>query len=346
MFISVFMGSAAIATTDPWYSVENIDKLEINLHFKGASLDIKGVYHFHMGLFGEILKANPQLGLVISHGNKSPYSRVRSEKVLRYFASREALPMKRVFVKDDLSVRYVVAGGERILIRLRKLEDVVPKKVKKVKAPIVIESDEYVVDPEGELQNRREGICQKLDVFLGVGAEVFTFTDQGDFLAYSFWSDLDCRVSKGISLNADLSFVQPDAIGDAKLEYDFKIGFDTHLSIVHLDSRLYHKKNFIWIAPTSQFEMITDYGLSQRVGLGLIRDDQRELEIGFAGDISLSNNFSAIDSANIYSYTTDLRFVFRKFSMSATFYVTKRKYKSAGVTYGADIFGLSFGRLF
>ncbi|MGH1467900.1 MAG: hypothetical protein ACRBBP_03340, partial [Bdellovibrionales bacterium] len=120
--IALLYVSFAGATTDPWYSVQNIDKLEINILFDESSLTIKRVYHFHLGLFSEVLKANPELGLVIAHGGSTSFSNVRSRHLYSYLVQQQGAPSDRIVIRQDLPKRYDTTKGERVLIYLKKLD--------------------------------------------------------------------------------------------------------------------------------------------------------------------------------------------------------------------------------
>ncbi len=349
--------SIAGATTDPWYSVENIDKLEINILFDESSLNIKSVYHFHLGLFSEILKANPELGLVIAHGGATSFSHVRSRHLHTYLAQRQGVPLDRVFIREDLPKRYDASKGERVLIYLKKLDAKprVLKKVKKKPPPIVIESDKFVVEPEGrykkpDVEVIKASVADSPKVErgpsewfwrLGLGYRDYEFTGRSSFSSYALDFHAGYKMVEGLNFKMDLLGVYPEVSGDLKPEYDVKLGFDTLFNNITLNSRLYHKSNFIWVSDLSEFDTVSDYGISQRLGFGILNFNKNLVKIGFSGEVSFSNNFSKIESANVYSYTTDIQIVFRNSNAMTSVYFTRREYQTASEILNVSIFGVS-----
>lgn len=355
--VALLYVSSSGATMDPWYSVRNIDKLEINIYFEESSLEIKPYYKFHLGLFGEILKANPELSLVITHGGSTSFSQVRSRHLYSYFSQQEQMPIERVFIHEGLSSRYLVEKGERILIFLKRLskniEPVEEEIVIENEPPVTIESEIFIVEPEGVKDRppeRVEGAVKLVSperrpniwqLELGLGHRAYSFTGRSRFSAYVLDFGVAYQFTDRMKFKLDAQGAMPEVSGDADVEYDLRLGFDTAFEMVELQSRMYHKSNFIWVGDLDRFDTVLDYGLSQKIEIKLFKFTQTLLKIGFTAEISFSNNFSAIDSANVYGSTTDIQIVFRNLNLKTLVYFTQREYKTTGGLFDVNIFGVS-----
>ncbi len=328
---------------DPWYSVQDTNNFEINVYFKGSSLEIKPYYKFHLGLLGEILKANPELSLVITHGGSTSFSLARSQRLYRYFYGREGIPLERIFVYEGLSPRYSVEKGERVLIYLKEVSQKKMKAPIEKKKPLVnIESDKFIVEPEGESEEVEilESEGPRYWMFdLGLGYREYRFKGRSTFSAYILNFNVGYQLLDQVKLKLDLEGGVPDVKGDASSEYDARLGLDTEFENVELESRIYHKSNFIWIDAASGFDMITDYGLSQKIGFKLFSIYESQVKIGFLGEVSFSNNVSSVESANVYKYSTEFEVSAPKSSLSFKVYFSTQKYKTPVEILDADIFG-------
>ncbi|MGH1467901.1 MAG: hypothetical protein ACRBBP_03345, partial [Bdellovibrionales bacterium] len=226
---------------------------------------------------------------------------------------------------------------------------------KKKPAPIVIESREFIVEPEGRKRKPKAEVI-KASVAespkaepgysewfwrVGLGYRDYEFTGRSKFSSYALDLHAGYKMVEGLDFKLDLLGVYPEVSGDLGPEYDVKLGFDTRLNNITLNSRLYHKSNFIWVSDLSEFDTVSDYGLSQRMGFEIFNRNNNRLNVGFSGEVSFSNNFSKIESANVYGYTTDIQFVFRNSNMKTSVYFTRREYQTAGKILNVSIFGVS-----
>lgn len=345
-FLVLFYTQGAFSQINPWYTIENIDKLEINVLFEGSSLRVKPVYDFHIKLYAQIVKKYPEINIMITHKNGSALSRARASRLYARFAGRLQVPYKRISVHQGLSPAYSSKEGEKVLIFLRKssprkktVKKPMPKKTVKIQRPLRVEPKkrDYVyikrINKEKPFEYSLMGGLRQYNNF--------TNTSE-DFGGLLIGGSFKYRFKENLHFSANTHYVLPSTSKAESNEHLYALGIESSFSKFNLKTKVYGRKNWAWVITEDKFKTVYDYGLHQSLDFKIVRKSSYALVLGFAGEFSLSNNISGVKTANVFSAQTEFKYVGYNSNMFISLYAGQRKYK----VFDVDIFGLNLGYIF
>lgn len=327
----------------PWYTIENIDKLEINVLFEGKTLAIKSIYNFHINLYAQIVKKYPDVNIVITHKDDSSLSRARASQIYARFAGRLQVPYKRISVNRGLPPAYQSQRGEKVVIFLRKSS--VRKAVKKLKAKNKVrrllrtppKKKEYVyikrIKKDKPYEYSLMGGLRQYNNFTNTSEEFSGLLIGGSFRY---------RLSENLHFVSNLDYVLPGTTKAESNEHHYAFGVEsafTHFSSI---TKIYARKNWAWVFSQNRFATVYDYGFHQGLDFKLVKKPDYSITLGLAAEASLSNNISGVRTANVYSVESNLKYINHNANIFASLYLGQRKYK----VFDVDILGFNMGYTF
>lgn len=345
-FLFLFLFSAhSFAEADPWYTVENINKLEISVFFEKDSLKINRIYNFHIKLYAELIKKHSSVNLVITHKDQSYLSQARALKLFEKFVRDFKVPSTRISINKGLPPVYKTVNGEKVVLFLRKtLAKRAPPKIKRkpvkqeVKRQVKKKAKQEYIYIKGA--PKEEGKL-KLSGFFGPRQYDFSNTGE-DVSGLLFGGHAVYHSFDALSFVADVDFVLPIVGAVSSVEQNYALGFESRFEKWSLNTKVYGRQNWAWDPSGSRFVSVYDLGLHQGLDFKLVKKSNYLLNLGAWVELSLSNNISELRTDNVLSFNTEINFVWNKPKLFLSLYRTSRKYE----VFDADIFGLNFGCYF
>ena len=320
-------------------SKNKIRNLELRVFFPAESLSLDPVYEPYIKSYSEILRQNSYFHIIILHKDESYESQARALKIFEAFVRKYKVSPSKVFIRAGLPPSYKSKAGEKVVVffkrdrsprqRLRPSQSLVKKIEQKKKANYI-----YIRGTVREKKLKRFGA-------LSFANYNFSNTDK-DVSALRFAGGLRYKQFDALYFVAGVDLSHSGSSLTRAPEQNYSLGFESRFSNWSSNTRLYGRQNWMWDEAEQRFETAYDLGFHQGLDFNLYKSRDHLLKLGLWAELSLSNNISELRSANVLSFQSEIKFVWRDPNLFINLHHTLRE----ADVFNVNILGLSLGYYF